>query len=144
MLYQSMYSYSCLLNGGPITPNISFAARPRTIDDRLISICQLILIQPHLPQSCYNRPMRQFLALVIALVFVLHSSLLAAAPARMCCKSADCPMTQCVATDCLPTAMPAIATDVALPAPTPTRLPAHCSAPTMSPAPAKDVWCPPD
>ncbi|USX21173.1 hypothetical protein NHH82_03090 [Oxalobacteraceae bacterium OTU3REALA1] len=88
--------------------------------------------------------MRQFIALVIALVFVLYSSLLAAEPARMCCKSADCPVTQCVAMDCLPAAMPAIAADIALPAPTLTRLPAHRPAPTMSQAPAKDVWCPPD
>lgn len=88
--------------------------------------------------------MRQFLGLVIALVFVLHSSLLAAAPARMCCKGADCPVAQCVATDCLPTAMPAIAPVIAMPAPTPIRLQANRPAPTMSPAPAKDVWCPPD
>ena len=88
--------------------------------------------------------MRQFLAMIIALVFVLHSSLVAAEPVRMCCKGADCPVTQCVAMGCLPAAMPAIAADIALPAPTLTRLPAHCPAPTMSPAPAKDVWCPPD
>lgn len=88
--------------------------------------------------------MRQFLALLIALVFVLHSSVLAAAPARMCCKGADCPVTQCVATDCLPTAMPAIAAALAMPASPPTRLQAHCPAPTMSPAPAKAVWRPPD
>ena len=88
--------------------------------------------------------MRQFLALVIALVFVLHSSLLAAAPARTCCKGADCPVTQCVSTDCMPTAMPAIAPDIAMPEPAPTRLQAHRPAPAMSPAPAKDIWCPPD
>ncbi|WP_143068069.1 hypothetical protein [Duganella sp. CF517] len=88
--------------------------------------------------------MRHLLAMFIALVFVLHSSVLAAAPARMCCKSADCPVTQCVSSDCLPTAMPAIATDIALPAPAPTRLAAHAPATAMSPAPAKDVWCPPD
>ena len=88
--------------------------------------------------------MRQFLAMIIALVFVLHSSLLAAAPARMCCKSADCPVAQCVATDCLPSAMPAVTADVAIPAPTPARMPAQCPAPTMSPTPAKEVWCPPD
>jgi hypothetical protein len=88
--------------------------------------------------------MRQFLALLIALVFVLHSSLLAAAPTGMCCKSADCPVAQCVATDCLPAAMPAIAADIAVLAPTPTRLPADVAPATMSPAPAKEVWCPPD
>ena len=82
--------------------------------------------------------------MVIALVFELHSSLLAAAPARTCSKGADCPVTQCVATDCLPTAMPAIASGIAMPEPAPTRLQAHCPAPTISPAPAKDVWCPPD
>jgi len=88
--------------------------------------------------------MRQFFAMVIALVFVLHSSVLAAAPARLCCKGADCPVTQCVATDCLPTALPAVAPDIAMPASTPTRLQASCPAPAMSPAPAKNVWCPPD
>ncbi len=82
--------------------------------------------------------------MLIALVFVLHSSVLAAAPARMCCKSADCPVTQCVAMDCLATAMPAMPAASALPAPTPARLPAQSPAPTMSPEPAKDVWCPPD
>ena len=103
-----------------------------------------ILIRSYCPKPCYNRPMRQFLALLIALVFVLHSSLLAAAPTRMCCKSADCPVTQCVATDCLPAAMPAIPAAISLSAPTLTRLPAQAPAATMSPAPAKDVWCPPD
>lgn len=82
--------------------------------------------------------------MLIALVFVLHSSVLAAAPARMCCKSADCPVTQCVAMDCLPAAMPAIAAALRLPAPTLARQPAHAPAPAMSPASAKDVWCPPD
>ena len=88
--------------------------------------------------------MRQFLALIIAMVFVLHSSLLAAAPARMCCKSADCPVAQCMATDCLPAAMPAIAADIAVLAPTLARLRADVAHATMSPAPAKKVWCPPD
>lgn len=89
--------------------------------------------------------MRQFLALVIALVFVLHSSLLAAAPARTCCKNADCPVAQCVATDCLPAALPALPAANAMPhAPMPTPVAAHCPAASMSPAPAKEVWCPPD
>lgn len=95
-------------------------------------------------QPCYNRVMRKFLALVIALVFVLHSSLLAAAPARMCCKNADCPVTQCVAADCLPSAMPAVTVDIAMPALTLARMPAQSPAPSMSPTPVKEVWHPPD
>lgn len=88
--------------------------------------------------------MRNVLALVVAVVFVLYSSLLAAAPTHACCKSADCPVTQCVAADCLASAMPAALGAIAQPAAQPASLPAQCPAPAILPAPPGKVWCPPD
>jgi hypothetical protein len=88
--------------------------------------------------------MRNALALIVAVVFVLYSSLLAAAPARACCHEADCPVTQCVAAACTPSAMPALAASLdvlALPRP-------HAAAisytPAALPEPTREVWCPPD
>ena len=88
--------------------------------------------------------MRNVLALFVALVFVLYSSMLAAAPAHACCKSADCPVTQCVAADCLPSAMPAALGDIAPQATPPASVAAQCPAPAILPTPPTEVWCPPD
>jgi len=88
--------------------------------------------------------MRNVLALFVAVIFVLYSSMLAAAPAHACCKAADCPVTQCAATDCLPSAMPAALGVIAMPALPIARAAAQSPAPAMLPAPANDVWCPPD
>ena len=88
--------------------------------------------------------MRNALALIVAVVFVLYSSLLAAAPARACCHEADCPMTQCVAAACAPCAMPAAVAGVASIALPVLRVPAVSNPPAMLAAPAKEVWCPPD
>ena len=88
--------------------------------------------------------MRNALALIVAVVFVLYSSLLAAAPARACCHEADCPVTQCVAAACTPSAMPAVAIGsamIALPAP---RAVAISYTPAILPEPTKEVWGPPD
>lgn len=88
--------------------------------------------------------MRNVLALLVAVVFVLYSSLLAAAPAHACCKSGDCPVTQCAAADCLPAAMPATLGDSAMPALQPASLAPQCPAPAILPSPPTQVWCPPD
>jgi hypothetical protein len=88
--------------------------------------------------------MRRFLLLLVSLIFVLHSSLLAAAPMHTCCKNADCPMTQCVVADCLPSAMPAALGKIDVPALPAISAAAQSPAPTMLPTPAADIWCPPD
>jgi hypothetical protein len=88
--------------------------------------------------------MRKVLTLFVAVMFMLYSSMLAAAPAHACCKAGDCPVAQCVMTDCLPSAMPAALGVIPMPAIQISRAAAQSPAPTMSPAPANEVWCPPD
>jgi len=88
--------------------------------------------------------MRNVLTLFAAVVFLLYSSVLAAAPARACCLDADCPIAQCVATACTPAAMPAAVariTEFAAPAP---RTAPTGDSPAIPPHPAKEVWSPPD
>lgn len=88
--------------------------------------------------------MRNVLALLAAVVFLLYSSVLAAAPARACCKDADCPIAQCVATACTPSALPAAIGQIAAiatPALREATIPEH---PVTLPQPAKDIWSPPD
>lgn len=88
--------------------------------------------------------MRNILALLAAVVFLLYSSLLAAAPSRACCVDTDCPIAQCVASACTPSAMPAAAVriaDLAVPA---QRMAPIGESPAIPPHPAKEVWSPPD
>ncbi len=88
--------------------------------------------------------MRKVLALLAAVVFLLYSSMLAAAPARACCKDADCPIAQCVATACTPSALPAALGQIAAIA---TPALGEATIPEQSitlPQPAKDIWSPPD
>jgi hypothetical protein len=88
--------------------------------------------------------MRNVLALFAAVVFLLYSSVLAAAPARACCTDADCPIAQCVATACTPSAMPAAVGRLAdIIAPAPSAVPV-AETPAIPPRPAKEVWTPPD
>jgi hypothetical protein len=88
--------------------------------------------------------MRNALALIVAVVFVLYSSLLAAAPARACCHEADCPVTQCVAAACTPSAMPALAASLAMIAFQLPRSVPIAYTPAILPNPLREVWCPPD
>ena len=88
--------------------------------------------------------MRNVLALLAAVVFLLYSSVLAAAPTRACCKDADCPIAQCVATACTPSALPAAVGRIAAIAMPAVRAAAIAERPVHLPQPAKDIWCPPD
>ncbi|NGZ87516.1 hypothetical protein [Duganella aceris] len=78
------------------------------------------------------------------MVFLLYSSVLAAAPAHACCTGTDCPLVQCVATACTPSAMPAAAGLVAAVAPQAMRVAPIAESAVIPPQPAKEVWCPPD
>lgn len=88
--------------------------------------------------------MRNVLALLAAVVFLMYSSVLAAAPARACCKDADCPIAQCVATACTPSALPAAVGQIGAIAAPALREAALPERPVILPQPAKDIWCPPD
>lgn len=88
--------------------------------------------------------MRPLISFLVALVFVLHSSWLLAAPAHACCHEADCPMTQCVSAACLPADLPAAVGQAQLPAVQPLRLAVAASAETPPPHPTEDIWTPPD
>lgn len=88
--------------------------------------------------------MRNVLALLVAVVFLLYSSVLAAAPARACCKDADCPIAQCVATACAPSALPAAVGEIAAIAAPALREAAIPEPRVHLPQPASDIWCPPD
>jgi hypothetical protein len=88
--------------------------------------------------------MRNALALFSAVVFLLYSSVLAAAPAHACCTGTDCPIVQCVATACTPSAMPAAAGLIAAIAPPATHAAPVAEENPILPSPAKEVWCPPD
>jgi hypothetical protein len=83
--------------------------------------------------------MHNALALIVAAVFVLYSSLRAAAPARTCCREADCPVTQCVAAACTPSAMPAAVASIATIALPAQRTAAISNPPTMLPESASEV-----
>jgi len=88
--------------------------------------------------------MRNVLALLAAVVFLLYSSVLAAAPARACCKDADCPIAQCVATACTPSALPAAVGQIGAIAAPALREAALPEPAVNLPQPAKEIWCPPD
>lgn len=88
--------------------------------------------------------MRNLLALIFALVFVLHSAVLAAAPAHACCKHADCPLSQCVSADCLPSAMPAAAGKMVLPLIVAQAIAVMTPAAIVLPEPLRQIWSPPD
>lgn len=88
--------------------------------------------------------MRNLLALLFALLFVLHGAVQAATPAHACCQQADCPMVQCLSAGCLPSTPPAA--NLALPAAI-AAAPCHIPFPdaeAILPRPLKEVWCPPD
>jgi hypothetical protein len=88
--------------------------------------------------------MRNVLALLAAVIFVLYSSVLAAAPAKACCKDAHCPVAQCVAMACAPSAMPvAMGKALQFDLPALRETPAVHRAPTL-PCPAEEIWRPPD
>lgn len=88
--------------------------------------------------------MRHFRLFLFALVFLLHTSLVAAASVRSCCGDNDCPVIQCVSAGCLANAPAA-----ALPA-TPAALPLAGSPVyaeeivTALPMRDRKVWTPPD
>jgi len=88
--------------------------------------------------------MRNVLALLAAVIFVLYSSVLAAAPAKACCKDAHCPVEQCVAMACTPSAMPAtVGKALQLDLPSPRQAPVPHRAAEL-PCPAEEIWRPPD
>jgi hypothetical protein len=88
--------------------------------------------------------MRSILSLLVALVFVLHSSWLMAAPAHACCNETDCPVTQCVSAGCLPGNLPAALDNTAAPAHVPASQPFAATAAPLLPHPAQEIWTPPD
>ena len=88
--------------------------------------------------------MRTLISFLVALVFVLHSSWLLAAPTHACCHEADCPMTQCISAACMPADLPAAVNTIAPAAIEPLRLAVLPSASIPLPRPAKEIWTPPD
>jgi hypothetical protein len=88
--------------------------------------------------------MRSLISFLVALVFVLHSSWLLAAPTHACCHDADCPMTQCISAACLPADLPGAVGNPQPPDIEPLHLPVAPVASVSLPHPAKEIWTPPD
>lgn len=88
--------------------------------------------------------MRSLISFLVALVFVLHSSWLLAAPNHACCHEADCPMTQCISAACMPADLPAAVHNVQPATIEPLRLAVAPVASAPLPRPVKEIWTPPD
>jgi hypothetical protein len=88
--------------------------------------------------------MRRFSLFLLALVFMLHTTLVLAAPRCTNCPDIDCPAGQCMDIGCAPAAMPAALAAPATPAPLPAAAPATPYASAVLPAPLHEIWTPPD
>jgi hypothetical protein len=88
--------------------------------------------------------MRRILQILLALVFVLHASLAAAAPPCAHCQDMDCPVAQCMAAGCATFAMPALPVRVAAAPAMENMIPAVSPVSLSLPVPMREVWTPPD
>lgn len=82
--------------------------------------------------------------LFLALVFVLHTSIVAAESVHACCLDADCVSSQCVSAGCMACPMPAAVGATGALALAPAALKAGTAMPSPRAAPVAEIWTPPD
>ncbi len=88
--------------------------------------------------------MRRIVHILLGLLFVLHTSLVAAAPPCLDCPDMDCPVAQCISAGCLVTPLPPLtAIRAALPA-VAIAAPAFDYLGIVPADPLYEVWTPPD
>lgn len=88
--------------------------------------------------------MRRLISFLLALVFMLHTSLVVATPACAHCPEMDCPASQCVDLGCLPSVMPGAPSVAALPGLPPAVALVPFYANVELPVPLHEIWTPPD
>jgi hypothetical protein len=88
--------------------------------------------------------MRKLFLFLLAVVFMLHTTFVVAAPRCTNCPDIDCPSGQCVSVGCLPSAMPAMVAALAGMQPIATAAPATDYASAELPSPLQEIWTPPD
>lgn len=89
--------------------------------------------------------MRYIRLLLIALVFVLHSTAVMASSVKICCLDAHCPVAECVTMGCIADPLPPAAVAVTQQVSAPSmRAPVMPSESVHPGSHVEDIWTPPD
>jgi hypothetical protein len=88
--------------------------------------------------------MRRLVSFLLAMVFLLHTTMVLAAPVCTPCPELECPVSACADMGCLPSVVPGAPSAAAQPGIAPAVLPAPLYASAARPAPLHEIWTPPD